>query len=184
MSVTDQLGGPAARGPLPGTGGPGGGPREMAARYALLPLRLFLGLTFLYAGIDKFTDATPFSSAMDRDTMEAMLEFARDDAAAAWLADLALDNPDLFGNGVALAEMAVGAGVLFGLLTRLAAAGGALLSLSFWLTVSWSTDPYYFGADLPFAAGFITLVLAGSGPLAFDSLLAARRSRQDQRLFG
>lgn len=37
-------------------GGPDGGRRETATRYALLPLRVFLGVTFVYAGIDKLTD--------------------------------------------------------------------------------------------------------------------------------
>ncbi|SFB84514.1 DoxX family protein [Streptomyces aidingensis] len=173
MSVTEQLGGPAARGPLPGTGGPGAGLRERAAHYALLPLRLFLGFTFLYAGIDKYTTWGPFSP-MDRTTMESMLEFAEEQAAAPWLADLALENPGLFLNATSVAEIAVGAGVLLGALTRLAALGGVLLSLSFWLVISWNTEPYYFGADLPFLAGFLTLLLAGGGALSVDAALAHR----------
>ncbi|ARQ68984.1 DoxX family protein [Streptomyces marincola] len=184
MSVTHQLRGPGPRGGLPGPGGPGGGPRETAARYALLPLRLFLGLTFLYAGIDKYTDAGPFSGAMSTDAMERMLGFSREDAAAGWLADLALDHPGLFLDGVAVAEIAVGAGVLFGLLTRVAAAGGVLLSLSFWLTVTWPSDPYYFGQDLPYLFCFLTLLLAGPGPFALGRPLSARQGRRNGRLFG
>ncbi|WP_165990302.1 DoxX family protein [Streptomyces sp. YIM 98790] len=175
MSVTEQLGGPAARGPLPGTGGPGGGLRDFAARYALLPLRLFLGFTFVYAGIDKYTSWGPFST-MDRETMEFMLEFAQEDAAASWLAELALENSGFFLNATSVAEIAVGAGVLLGLLTRPAAFGGVLLTLSFWLVISWNTSPYYFGADLPFLAGFVTLLMAGGGVLSVDAALA-RRSR-------
>lgn len=34
-----------------------GGLRDTAARYALLPLRIFLGVTFVYAGLDKLTDS-------------------------------------------------------------------------------------------------------------------------------
>ncbi|WP_049580995.1 DoxX family protein [Streptomyces sp. SBT349] len=184
MSVTQQLGGPAARGPLPGTGGPGGGLRDSAVRLALLPLRLFLGLTFLYAGIDKFTNAGPFSDSMSTDMMERMLDASREDAAAGWLADLALDHPGIVLDGTAVAEIAVGIGVLIGLLTRWAAAGGALLALSFWLTVSWSSDPYYLGADLPYLLGFLTLLLAGGGPLALERVIAARQARRSGRLFG
>ncbi|RBM19537.1 DoxX family membrane protein [Streptomyces sp. PT12] len=184
MSVTQQLGGPAARGLLPGTGGPGGGLRESAARFALLPLRLFLGLTFLYAGVDKFTDAGPFSDAMTADTVERMLDASRDQAAAGWLSDLALDHPAVFVNGAAVAEIAVGGCVLIGLATRWAAAGGAVLALAFWLTISWSTDPYYFGSDLPFLIGFLTLLLAGAGPIAAERVIAARQARRSGRLFG
>ena len=31
--------------------------RESATRYALLPLRVFLGVTFIYAGMDKLTNS-------------------------------------------------------------------------------------------------------------------------------
>ena len=30
--------------------------RDTATRYALLPLRVFLGVTFIYAGLDKLTN--------------------------------------------------------------------------------------------------------------------------------
>lgn len=183
-SVREQLGGPAARGPLPGTGGPGGALRDSAARLAPLPLRLFLGVTFGYAGVDTWVDAAPFSDATTTDRMATQLRFARDDAAAGWLVDLALERPGLFANGVAVAEVAVGAGLLLGFLTRLAALGGALLSLSFWLTVSFSVDPYYFGPDLPLLAGFATLLPVGSGPVAVDAALAAARERRAGRVVG
>ncbi len=32
--------------------------RDTASHYALLPLRVFLGVTFLYAGLNKLTDGT------------------------------------------------------------------------------------------------------------------------------
>lgn len=183
MSMTEKLGGPAARGPLPGTGGPRG-PREMASRFALLPLRLFLGVAFLYAGLDKYTDAGLFSDAMSLDAMETILEHSRESAAAPWLADFFLEHPAVFGHGVAIAELAVGFAVLVGLGTRLAAAGGGLLVLCFWLTVSWSTEPFYFGSDLPLLAGFATLLLAGGGPFALERLLPALGLRRSRGLFG
>ncbi|WP_062207361.1 DUF417 family protein [Streptomyces sp. NBRC 109706] len=178
MSVTDRFGG---RGPVPGGAG------DTLARWAMLPLRLFLGFTFLYAGVDKYVDGGPFSSVMNTDTMEGMMLASRDDAAVPWLVDRALDAPDLVGNGVAVAEIVVGVAVLVGLRTRWAAAVGALLALSFWLTVSWSTDPYYFGADLPLLFGFGTLVLAGGGPYAVDGLLRDRPwflPNRSRKLFG
>ncbi|MCE7078716.1 DoxX family protein [Streptomyces sp. ST2-7A] len=167
----------------PGGGDPDGSPPPVS-RWALLPLRLFLGLTFLYAGIDKYTSWGPFSAAMDQRAIETMLEFGRDRAALPWMVDLVLANPGPFGHAVAVAEIAVGAGVLLGVLTRLAALGGALLSLSFWLTVSWSTDPYYFGPDLPYLFGFLTLVLAGAGAHSVDARRTARHRRTGSKLYG
>ena len=91
------------------------------------------------------------------------------------LVDLALKNPVGFGYGMAFAELAVGLGVLVGLLSRLAALGGALISLSLWLTVSWSTTPYYYGNDLAYLMAWLPLVLAGAPVLSLDAVLRARR---------
>jgi thiosulfate dehydrogenase [quinone] large subunit len=78
----------------------------------------------------------------------------------------ALPFPVLVGVLIALAEIAIGLGALTGLLYRASAAGGAALSILFWLTASWGVHPYYYGPDLPYAAGWLTLALAGHGGLA------------------
>jgi thiosulfate dehydrogenase [quinone] large subunit len=76
---------------------------------------------------------------------------------------------------IALAELAVGLGALLGLWTRVAAAGGVLLSLTLFLTVSFHSSPYYTGADIVFLFAWIPLLLAGSGGvLSLDGLIAAR----------
>jgi thiosulfate dehydrogenase [quinone] large subunit len=100
------------------------------------------------------------------------------------LNDLYLDHADWLGTGVGVAETAVGACLLLGLATRAAAAAGALLALVFWLTVSFGTDPYYFGADLPLLAAAVALALTGPGPLAADGVIAARRRRWRRHLYG
>jgi thiosulfate dehydrogenase [quinone] large subunit len=87
----------------------------------------------------------------------------------------AQDHPLVFGLLIALSELAVGIGTLLGLWTRLAAVGGGLLALTFFLTVSWNTDPYYYGSDLGFAVAFLTLALAGSTRWSLDAWLAAGR---------
>jgi thiosulfate dehydrogenase [quinone] large subunit len=71
--------------------------------------------------------------------------------------------------------LAVGVGALLGLYTRIAAAGGALLALTFFLTVSWSTTPYYYGADIVFLFAWLTLL--GFGDRGVLSLLAWLRDR-------
>jgi thiosulfate dehydrogenase [quinone] large subunit len=77
----------------------------------------------------------------------------------------ALQAPVLVGLMIALAEIAIGLAALTGLLYRLAAAGGFALSILFWLTASWATKPYYYGPDLPYALGWLTIGLAGHGGL-------------------
>ncbi|MET8563588.1 DoxX family protein [Streptomyces flaveolus] len=148
--------------------------RDTASRYALLPLRVFLGITFVYAGLDKLTDSAFMKSGgagSIGDTMRA----ARDSAAIPALVDLALKSPVGFGYAIALGELAVGIGILLGLFGRLAALGGALISLSLWLTVSWATTPYYYGNDLAYLMAWLPLVLAGTPYLSVDAAWRARR---------
>ncbi|QES43381.1 hypothetical protein DEJ49_22445 [Streptomyces venezuelae] len=148
--------------------------RESATRYALLPLRIFLGVTFIYAGLDKLTDST-FMQASGAGSIGAQMEGVRDISAVPALVDLSLKSPVGFGYAIALGELAVGIGTLIGLFARVAAVGGALISLSLWLTVSWQEEPYYYGNDLAYLMAWLPLVLAGAAVLSVDALRAARR---------
>lgn len=91
------------------------------------------------------------------------------------MVDMALNNPVGFGYAIAFGELAVGLGTLFGLLARLAALGGALISLSLWLTMSWAAEPYYYGNDLAYLMAWLPLVLAGAPYLSLDALIRNRR---------
>ncbi|MGW6023191.1 DoxX family protein [Streptomyces sp. NPDC055099] len=148
--------------------------RESASRYALLPLRIFLGVTFIYAGLDKITDSA-FMSAAGDGSIGQQMDSVRDISAIPELVDLALKSPVGFGYAIALGELAVGIGTLIGLFARIAALGGALISLSLWLTMSWSTEPYYYGNDLIYLMAWLPLILAGASYLSVDSMLAERR---------
>lgn len=148
--------------------------RESASRYALLPLRIFLGVTFIYAGLDKITDSV-FMSAGGDGSIGQQMESVRDISAIPELVDLALKSPVGFGYAIALGELAVGIGTLVGLFARIAALGGALISLSLWLTMSWSTEPYYYGNDLIYLMAWLPLILAGASVFSVDSMIAERR---------
>ncbi|MER7398715.1 DoxX family membrane protein [Streptomyces sp. NPDC000151] len=171
-----------------GHGGNGGGAgpgglRGSLARYALLPLRIFLGVTFVYAGLDKLTEPG-FFAASGTGSIGELMRQSRPSAGVPQLVDLALHSPAVFGYVIAAGELAVGIGMLLGILGRLAATGGALISLSFWLTVSWSTTPYYFGNDLAYLMAWLPLILAGTPYLSLDALYAKRRRRFGRRLIG
>ncbi|MEV7278531.1 DoxX family protein [Streptomyces sp. NPDC093111] len=146
----------------------------MASRYALVPLRIFLGVTFVYAGLDKLTTAG-FLADTGPGSIGEVMRGVRDTSALPALVDLALKSPVGFGYAIALGELLVGLGALFGLYTRVAALGGALISLSLWLTVSWQVNPYYLGNDLAYLMSWLPLLLAGASVLSLDSLLSARR---------
>ncbi|MFE9252129.1 DoxX family protein [Streptomyces sp. NPDC007088] len=150
-------------------GGYGGGRRrDSLGRYALLPLRVFLGVTFVYAGLDKLTDGA-FLSSSGAGSLGDLMRGVRDNAGVPALVDLALKSPAGFGYAVAIGELLVGLGTFFGVYARVAAAGGALISLSLWLTVSWSASPYYYGNDLVYLMAWLPLILAGAPYLSVDA---------------
>ncbi|MFJ3665509.1 DoxX family protein [Streptomyces sp. NPDC090106] len=148
--------------------------RDLATHYALLPLRLFLGVTFIYAGVDKLTDSA-FMKDSGAGSIGDMMRTVKDSSAIPAMVDLALNNPVGFGYAIAFGELAVGIGTLLGILTRLAALGGALISLSLWMTVSWASDPYYYGNDLAYLMAWLPLVLAGAPYLSVDAAWRGRR---------
>jgi thiosulfate dehydrogenase (quinone) large subunit len=78
------------------------------------------------------------------------------------LLELSTNAPTLVSLLIAFGELAVGLGTLLGLWARIAAAGGILLSLTFFLTVSWNTRPYYYGADIVFIFAWLVMLSFGS----------------------
>ena len=139
---------------------------------ALLPLRVFLGVTFVYAGIDKLVDPN-FLQATGPGSIGAQLDaFVRVSPIGTLVHLFGQPFPVAIGLLIAVAEIAIGFGALSGLLFRLSAAGGFALSILFWLTASWATKPYYYGPDLPYALGWLTLALAGTpGRLTIEAWL-------------
>jgi thiosulfate dehydrogenase [quinone] large subunit len=149
---------------------------ESLRRQPLLPLRLFLGVTFCYAGLTKLGDPHYLAGAADPASYLSQLQAAlAAHSPAAPLLRLARHAPTATGTALAFGELAVGLGTLLGLFGRVAAAGGALLSLTFFLTVSWRTHPYFLGNDLAYLMAWTPLALAGAPTLSLDAWLAARR---------
>jgi thiosulfate dehydrogenase [quinone] large subunit len=137
--------------------------------WALVPLRAFLGATFVIAGLDKLLDPRFFDASSPMSIQAQMEAFARLSPIGG-LVQLGEPFAVVIGLAIAVAEIAAGLGALTGLAFRLAAGLGAALSILFFLTASWATRPFYYGADLPYAAAWITLALAGHG-----GLLVSRR---------
>ena len=130
---------------------------------ALVPLRIFLGVTFLYAGLDKLIDPAFLSGSGPGSVGAQMAAFAHTSPLGPLVIAFGQPLPIAVGAGIALLEIAIGVGALTGLLFRACAAAGAALAILFWLTASWAIKPYYYGPDLPYALGWITLALAGTG---------------------
>ena len=139
---------------------------------ALLPLRLFLGSTFVYAGIQKLSDPGFLHTGSSTYIGTQLQGFADGTPGGFILRTFALPHPVLAGVGVAIVEIAIGLLAITGLLTRAAAIGGMGLSLLLFLTASWHTSPYFLGPDIVFAFAWLPFVIAGAaGQPALDNAL-------------
>ncbi len=142
---------------------------------AILPLRLFFGMTFIYAGLQKLTDPQFFSPTAPGFIGRQMSGFVHAGSPLSpLLTHLAVPHAAPFGALIAFCELWVGLSALTGLLTRLGALGGLAISLTFYLTATWTVHPYFLGADLPYALGWLTLTLAGPGPYSLDEYFVGR----------
>src|SRR6188768_3040689 len=115
------------------------GPVALRARpaMALLPLRIFLGVTFVYAGIQKLSDPGFLHPGAPTYIGTQLHGFANGTPGGFLLTTFAIPHAQLAGVGVALLEIAIGLLVLAGLFTRAAAAAGLALNLVLFLTASW-----------------------------------------------
>lgn len=125
-----------------------------AAGLFWLPIRIYVGVSFLEAGLHKLTDPgwtqggasllayweravaipeAPARPAITYDWYRDFIQFLININAESWFAWLVL-----------LGEIAIGLGLIFGVLTGIAAFFGALMNMSFLLAGSASTNPVLF----------------------------------------
>lgn len=166
--------------------GPGSAPTMAASHWwtttnplewALLPLRLFLGVTFVYAGIQKVTDPQFFNTRSPGYIGNQIIGIAHGSPIHGFLMNVVLPHAHFFGIAIILGEIAIGLGTLVGFLFRPAAFFGMMLSLMFFLSASWHVYPYFYGADIVFVFAWITMMLAGplhSALPSLDGLLVPR----------
>ena len=138
---------------------------------SLLFLRAFLGVTFTYAGLEKLADPNFFRASVPG-SFDQQLRGAIVTSPLHGLLSMAAHTPVIVALLISFGELAVGIGTLLGLWGRVAAVAGALLSLLFFLSVSFSVHPYYYGSDIVFLFAWTPLIVAGPGVWSFDRFLA------------
>jgi len=141
------------------------------SEWALLPLRLFLGVTFAYAGLQKLANPNFFIASSPISIQNQLAGAARFSPIHSLLHAM-LPYAGFIGMVIAYAEIAIGLGTLLGFFSRTAAAGGAVLSFNLFLAISFHASPYFTGADIVFFFAWLPLVIAGGGSqLSLDSYL-------------
>ena len=157
-------------------------PGALPSGAALFPLRLFLGGTFVYAGMQKLSDPGYLTPGASTYIGTQLRQFANGTPGGFILRALAIPHPGLAGVLAAVVELVVGVLTLAGWVTRLAALGGLAMNLLLFLTNSWTTYPYFLGSDIVFVFAWLPLVLAGAGGQpAVDTWLARSRRGSPRR---
>src|SRR3954470_8528533 len=146
--------------------------------WSLWPLRLFLGVTFTFAGLQKLANPA-YLDARSPTSVQATMLSLQHQSPIGWMLGLSAHAPVLVGVSIALGELAVGLATLVGLWVRVAAAGGLLLALTFFLTVSFHTRPYYYGSDIVFVVAWTVPLLAATWPGPTADGWIANRARAD-----
>jgi len=148
-----------------------------SAGWVLLPLRAFLGFTFVFAGLQKLANPAFFNAANPA-SIQAQLASARRASPIHSLIGPLTHVAVPVGLLIAFAELAIGLGTLLGLWARAAAIGGSVVAFLLFLTVSFHSHPYYTGSDIVFVFAWIPLILAGAGGVLSADALLARRARR------
>ena len=148
--------------------------------WGILPLRIFLGVTFIYAGLDKVTSSTFFNPNGGPQYIGNQLQFAASNSAllGGLLSNVAVPNAVFFGWFIALAEIWIGLATLVGVFTRLTAVLGAILSATLWLSLSGGLSQYYLDSDPIYFFAWVTLILVGWGSYGLDSLFIREEKKE------
>ncbi|MFE9659333.1 DoxX family membrane protein [Streptomyces sp. NPDC005955] len=150
--------------------------RRLNLGVVLLPLRVFLGLISVYAGLGKLSDPVYFDGG-ERGSMMKWLNSLHPWALAEPLRDFALQHPVGAGLTIAFLQVIVGVLTVLGLWQRVAAVVGALLSAALIVTVSWRTVPAYDAPDIIYLAAWSPLIIAGAPVYSADGRLGSEAWR-------
>jgi thiosulfate dehydrogenase [quinone] large subunit len=116
-------------------------------------LRAFLGVTFVYAGIQKMADRNFLRPGTPDYIGSQLRSFERGSPIHPLLGFFA-HLPGLTGVGIALTEMTIGLATLLGIGAIVAAAVGLAINVVLFLSATWHVHPYFLGSDSIYAVAW------------------------------
>lgn len=144
-------------------------------------LRLMLGGTWIYGGLQKATDPQFFNKASSGYIGAQITGFAKNSPISFILKHM-IAHATQVGWLTLLGEIAIGIAVLTGVALQLAILAGAFVSLNLWLAVTWHVHPYFLGSDTAYLAMWIALfflVRKEAGARARKSPIPNLRDRRE-----
>ena len=122
-------------------------------------MRLFLGVTFIYAAVHKILDEAFLQPEDPTSFRSQIAAFSQISPIGEYLT-IVINNSVIFGVIVILLEITIGALTLLGRAKLIAALAGALFSLSLWLVATWQVRPYFYAANPAYLAMWLVYALA------------------------
>ena len=125
--------------------------------FSIAILRLWLGITWVYAGWYKATDPqflTPNTSGY----IGTQLANYQLNSPISFLLRHMVERAGIVGLFVMLSEFAIGFATLTGFMLVYASLGGLLMSATLWLSASWTVKPYFLGSDTAYMVMWAVLL--------------------------
>ena len=144
---------------------------------ALRVMRLWLGITWIYAGWDKASDPG-FLEAGSSSYIGTQLSGFSTHSPLGFAFNPLIEYATVVGGFVIIAEFAIGLATLLWVAPRLAAFGGFLMSLGLWLADTFHVTPYFLASNTAYAVLWLTylLFLVGNGKRKVFTMSLERRS--------
>jgi nitrite reductase/ring-hydroxylating ferredoxin subunit/uncharacterized membrane protein YphA (DoxX/SURF4 family) len=114
--------------------------------WPLRVMRIWLGVTWMYAGFDKASDPG-FLKAGSSTFIGTQLSAFSVNSPIGFIFNKLIENATQVGIFIMLAEFAIGAATLLWIAPTWAAFGGFAMSLTLWLASTWSVKPYFLASN-------------------------------------
>jgi thiosulfate dehydrogenase [quinone] large subunit len=137
-------------------------------------LRLFLGVTWIYAGWDKASDPGFLTKGAPTYIGSQLAAYAQSSPIGS-LINNAVEHAALVGTFVMISEFAIGFATLLSVAPTTAAFGGFALATGLWLSSSFHTSPYFLASDSAYAILWLAYLLHMIGKRKMPSANLERR---------
>lgn len=137
-------------------------------------MRLFLGLTWVYAGWDKASDPGFLTKGAPTYIGTQLAAYAQSSPIGALL-NHTVEHATIVGTFVMISEFAIGFATLLNVAPASAAFGGFAMATGLWLSSSFHTSPYFLASDSAYAILWLAYLLHMNGKSKMASFNIERR---------
>jgi thiosulfate dehydrogenase [quinone] large subunit len=137
-------------------------------------MRLFLGVTWIYAGWDKASDPGFLTQGAPTYIGTQLAAFAQS-SPIGFLLNHTIEHAALVGAFVMVSEFAIGFATLLSVAPNSAAFGGFAMATGLWLSSSFHTTPYFLASDSAYAILWLAYLLLLIGNRRMPSINIERR---------